>query len=112
LLAALAALTLAQPAHAVSSAQIVQVINAERQANGLPPVREDPALSAGCADYNRYRQMNGSLANAFTLHGEDPSKPGYTAAGNRASHDSLFNAGDRPADSFANGASSMTPRTI
>jgi hypothetical protein len=103
LLTALAALALAAPAHAVSSAQIVNVINAERHANGLPPVREDPALSAGCADYDRYRQMNGSLANAYTLGGEDPSKPGYTAAGNRASRDSLLNAGDRPADSFANG---------
>jgi hypothetical protein len=96
-------LLVAAPASAVSPAQIVNVINAERHANGLPEVREDPALSAGCADYDRYRRMNGSIANAFTPHGEDPSKPGYTAAGSRAARDSLLNAGDRPADSFANG---------
>src|SRR5262249_17053514 len=35
--------------------------------------------------------------------GEEASKPGYTAAGARAAHDSLLNAGDRPADSFAAG---------
>lgn len=88
---------------AVTSAQIVGTINAERHANRLPPVREDPALSAGCAQYDAYRRINGSLENAFTLHGEEPSKPGYTPAGARAARDSLLNAGDRPADSFAAG---------
>lgn len=100
---ALALLGLAGPAHAVTSAQIVSVINAERQANGLPPVREDPALSAGCAAYDQYRSRNGSVQNAFTPGPEDPSKPGYTAAGARAARNSLTNAGDRPADSWANG---------
>jgi hypothetical protein len=100
---AVASSALAPPAGAVTSAQIVQTINAERAANGLPPVREDPALSAGCAQYNSYRRMNGSVDDAFTLGREDPAKPGYTAAGARASRDSLLNAGDRAADSFANG---------
>lgn len=90
-------------ARAVSSPQIVGAINAERRANRLPPVHEDPALSAGCAQYDNYRRINGSLLNAFTLHGEEPSKPGYSPAGARAAHDSLLNAGDRPADSFAAG---------
>jgi hypothetical protein len=103
-IASTVSLLVAAPAEAVSSAQIVQVINAERHANGLPSVREDPALSRGCAEYDNYRRMNGSIDNAFTPRGgEDPSKPGYTAAGARASRDSLVNAGDRPADSFANG---------
>jgi hypothetical protein len=88
---------------AVTSAQIVRVINAERSANHLPPVREDPALSAGCAQYDNYRRINGRLENAFTLHGEEATKTGYTQAGARAARGSIVNAGDRPADSFAAG---------
>ena len=93
----------APPAGAVTPAQIVQVVNAERAANGIPPVREDPALSAGCTQYDNYRRMNGSINNAFTPGREVPSLPGYTAAGAQASRNSLLNAGDRPADSWAAG---------
>jgi hypothetical protein len=93
----------AAPARAMTGPEIVQVINAERRANKLPAVREDPALSAGCAQFDEYRRMNGSLEDAFTLHGEQPGRPGYTSAGARAAHDSLVNAGDRVADSFAAG---------
>jgi hypothetical protein len=96
-------LLLAPPAEAVTSSQIVAVINAERVANGLPQVTEDRALSAGCADYDNYRRINGGFANAFTPGAEKPGMPGYTPAGARASHDSLLNAGDRPGDSWANG---------
>jgi hypothetical protein len=99
----LAAAFAAPAARAVSSAQIVGVINVERAANGLPPVREDTALSAGCAQYDNYRRVNGSLENAFTLHGESPGSPSYTVAGAKAAKDSLVNAGDRFADSFAAG---------
>ena len=81
----------------------MSVINAERHINGLPSVREDPALSAGCAAYDRYRYMNGSVQDGFTPGPEQPGMPGYTAAGARASHDSLLNAGDRPGDTWANG---------
>ena len=93
----------AAPAGAVTSAQIVRVINAERAANGIPPVRESPALSAGCAQYDNYRRMNGSINNAFTPGREVAGMPGYTAAGAQASRNGLFNAGDRPADSWAIG---------
>jgi hypothetical protein len=102
-LVAAASLLIPAPAWGVSSAEIVQVINAERHANGLPPVREDSALSAGCAAEDNYRRMNGSIDDAFTPRGEDPSKPGYSTAGSRAARNSLFNAGDRPGDSFAGG---------
>jgi hypothetical protein len=91
------------PAHAVTSAQIISTINAERKANGIPSVTENAGLSAGCAQYNRYREMNGSLGNAFTPGAEKSSLPGYTAAGARASHDSLLNAGSTPDDTWANG---------
>jgi hypothetical protein len=94
---------LVSPAFALSSAQIVATINAERHANGLPPVREDPSLSAGCAAYDQYRRLNGSVEDGFTPGPEQSSKQGYTAAGARASRDSLLNAGDRPADSWATG---------
>jgi hypothetical protein len=98
-----ASLSSAAPAGAVTSAQIVSVINAERHLNGLPSVREDPGLSAGCAAYDRYRSLNGSAQDGFTPGPEQVGKPGYSKAGARASHDSLLNAGDRPADSWANG---------
>jgi hypothetical protein len=98
-----AALALAPPSHALTGAQIVATINTERVANGLPPVREDPSLSAGCAAYDNYRRLNGSVQNAFTPGPEEPSNPGYSATGARAARDSLLNAGDRPADSWASG---------
>lgn len=98
-----AILICAAPAGAVTSAQIVSVINAERHMNGLPSVREDPTLSAGCAAYDHYRYMNGSVQDGFVPGPEQPGKPGYTTAGARASHDSLLNAGDRSADTWANG---------
>lgn len=91
------------PALAVSASRIVAVVNAERQANGLPRVRESPPLSAGCAQYDNYRRLNGSLEDAFTLHGETPGRPGYTPAGAEAATHSLLNAGDRVADGFAAG---------
>jgi len=96
-------LALGAPARAVISTDIVNVINAERHANGLPLVRLDSALSAGCAVYDNYRRLNGSVNDGFTPGPEQPARPGYTAAGARASHDSLLNAGDRPADSWAGG---------
>jgi hypothetical protein len=96
-------LALAPSASAVTGAQIVSTVNAERHANGLPPVREDPALSAGCADYDNYRRLNGGIQDGFTPGPEDPSMPGYTTAGARAARNSLLNAGDRPADNWATG---------
>jgi uncharacterized protein YkwD len=94
---------LASPARAVSDAQIVGTINAERRANGLPPVREDARLSAGCAAYDNYRRLNGGVEDGFTPGDEQSLKPGYSTSGARASRDSLLNAGDRPADSWSNG---------
>jgi hypothetical protein len=103
-IAALAGLlALASPAWGVGSAQIVAAIDAERHANGLPTVREDPALSAGCADYDNYRRLNGSVLDGFTPGPELASRPGYSAAGARAARDSLLNAGDRTADSWERG---------
>jgi hypothetical protein len=96
-------LVLAPSASASTGAQIVSSIDAERRANGLPAVRQDPGLSAGCADYDNYRRLNGSVQDAFAPGPEEPSKPGYTTAGARAARDSLLNAGDRAADSWSSG---------
>jgi hypothetical protein len=93
----------AVPAQAVTDAAILAAINTERQANGLPLVREDAALSTGCAQYDNYRRLNGSVEDAFTLHGESTGSPGFTPTGAAAASHSLLNAGDRTADSFAAG---------
>lgn len=58
-------------AGAVTAAQIVSAINAERHANGLPPVREDPALSAGCAEYDNYRQLAKITLSSLTIQYPD-----------------------------------------
>lgn len=98
-----ATLMLASPASATTHAQIIGAINAERHANGLPAVREDAEMSAGCADYDNYRVLNGSVQDGFTPGPEEPAKPGYTTIGARAARDSLLNAGDRLTDSWSNG---------
>jgi hypothetical protein len=73
---------------AFNSSQIVRALNAQRAANGIPPVREDGAMAAGCAAYDRYVIRNGlSVADH---HYESPSLPGYTAAGNHAAHTSVL----------------------
>jgi hypothetical protein len=60
-------------------------------------------LSAGCAQYDNYRRLNGGVQDGFTPGPEDRSKPGYTTAGAHAARDSLLNAGDRAVDSWASG---------
>lgn len=105
------ALAMATPvwAQGVSPAQIVAVINQERTANGIPPVTEDPALSAGCAAHDDYERLNGSPSSGYDIRGEDPTKPGYSAAGLQASANSVLAFGNRSStdifanDDFANG---------
>jgi hypothetical protein len=61
----------------VSGRQIVSYVNAQRAAHGFPAdIVEDATLSADCALHNQYGALNDVLA-----HTEDPTKPGYTAAG-------------------------------
>src|SRR5919202_7070953 len=59
-----------------SHAVIVDRFNAERTANGLPPVREDSSYSAKCALHDAYMARNGVLT-----HVEDDRLTGYTAGG-------------------------------
>ncbi len=76
-----AAVVLALPAaaSAATPAHVLQAINAERAANGIPAsVQEAPELSVGCALHNAYRAANGG---AVVGHDEDPGRPGYTVQG-------------------------------
>lgn len=42
-----------------TSAQILAALNRQRAAAGIPPVREEPKLAAGCAAYDEYVVRNG-----------------------------------------------------
>jgi len=76
----------------VSGPDIVQFLNVQRAANGIPaPITHDPVLSDGCAKHDRYGAINGVLT-----HGEDQSKPGYTAEGDQAGKTSVLYAGGAP----------------
>jgi hypothetical protein len=78
LVAALVALGLPAPAHAATSAQIIDTIRAERAADGIPAsLVEDPALSRACAAHNAYMELN---PDAYP-HSETRGAPGYTRAG-------------------------------
>jgi hypothetical protein len=95
LAAAIALGVSATPAWAVSPARIVQIINVERAANGLPPVTESRALSAGNAQLDHYAQRYGSPSSGYFFRSEDPSKSGYTRAGAQAAPNSLLAVGNR-----------------
>ncbi len=72
----------------LSSPQIIAALNTQREANGIPPVREDAQMAAGCAAYDGYVVRNGlSVADE---HFEIPGKPGYTAAGDHAARTSVL----------------------
>ena len=71
----------------VTSQLALQRVNAERISNGLPAVTLSSKWSAGCQAHDHYLQLNGWN----TTHSEDPSKPGYSAAGaSAASHAQLY----------------------
>ena len=66
------------PASAVSDAEAVAMLNAQRARNGIPAnLTVSPALSDGCAKHNAYIALNGG----FLAHSEEPARPGYTAEG-------------------------------
>ncbi|MGE3413610.1 MAG: CAP domain-containing protein [Dehalococcoidia bacterium] len=77
--AALVALVMAGTAGATTSAEALAILNAERVANGLPTLVEEPSWSHGCALHNAYLATNGNYGTAS--HSEVPGAPGYTAEG-------------------------------
>lgn len=82
----------AESAHAaagdLTSAQILAALNRQRAAAGIPPVREDPKLAAGCAAYNEYVVRNG--LQVADQHFENPHLAGYTVAGDHAARTSVL----------------------
>jgi Cysteine-rich secretory protein family len=96
-LAAAAATAAARPAGV--SVSILDALNAERAANGIPAgVRENRGWSAKCADHVAYMAATGSLS-----HTEDPANARYTAGGNWAGEHSVLALGSSwgPSDPFA-----------
>jgi hypothetical protein len=81
LLAALTVLALGVPAAMADqrTAQVLPFLNAERARNGLPAVTQINAYQElGCANHLRYMARN----DGALVHGEKPSRPGYTPEGN------------------------------
>lgn len=77
-------------AAAISSAEIVQRLNQQREANGIPGgVIERADWSADCAKHNYYEAQTRELR-----HSEDPSSPYYSAEGNWAAENSVLASGD------------------
>lgn len=66
----------------------VEMLNEWRALVGVPAVSHDPAQSAGCAAHAEYYRLTHE-----TGHGEDPSKPGYSAAGAKAAATSVLTYG-------------------
>ena len=67
----------------------VEQLNAWRSIVGVAPVRHDPALDAGCRRHASYHRANPTHRG----HREEPSAPGYSAAGDRAARTSVLSYG-------------------
>jgi hypothetical protein len=76
-------------AAAIGGPEIVQRLNQQREANGIPgALGERPDWSADCAKHNYYGAQTGELR-----HSEDPSSPFYSAEGNWAAENSVLAGG-------------------
>jgi hypothetical protein len=79
----------------VSSAEIVHLLSAQREANGIPGgLLERSEWSADCAKHNYYEAQTGEFG-----HSENPSSPYYTAEGDWAARNSVLAYGS----SWSNG---------
>jgi hypothetical protein len=83
LLATVAAATVAHAA--LSPSKIVAQLNKERAALGLPSVRESASKSAACRAHDNYMRRNHILD-----HAEQPGRPGYSKAGDKAARMSVL----------------------
>jgi hypothetical protein len=76
--ALLLALGAAYVAQAASPQEVIDILNRQRAANGIPAgLVEDARLSRACALHNRYLRLN---PDAYP-HSEKPGQPGYTSEG-------------------------------
>lgn len=86
---AIVALAFPASSGAVSSADILQMLNAQRQASGIPgDIVENTDWSSKCYLHNRYDGQNATLT-----HTEDPSNPWYTPGGAWAGANSVLSYG-------------------
>ncbi|MCO5326996.1 MAG: hypothetical protein M9964_08065 [Solirubrobacterales bacterium] len=76
ILVSLALAASAGSAAAVSSSEAVDLLNAQRVSNGIPPMTLSSSLTEGCEAHDQYMELNGGLA-----HGEKPGMTGYSEAG-------------------------------
>jgi hypothetical protein len=82
------------PAEAISGVEIVQRLNAQRQANGLPAeLIERADWSNACAAHDRYEAQTGEFG-----HHENPESPYFTEEGNWAGEHSVLAWGSSWAD--------------
>jgi hypothetical protein len=87
--AALSAAAAAPAASTTGPSAIIDALNAQRAANGIPArVRENAAWSASCAHHAAYMAATKRLT-----HVEDPSTSGYTERGSWAGQNSVLAAG-------------------
>lgn len=78
LAALVAVLCAAGAAQAATPQQVIDVLERQRAANGIPAgLVEDPELSQACAAHNRYLRLN---PDAYP-HSESPGREGYTPEG-------------------------------
>ena len=88
-LAVLSASVARQPQRAAQAApDWLDYINLIRGRANLPPVTEDPALSAGAVKHANYVIVNGQL-----VHAENPAAPGYSPEGDRAGRNGNVHGG-------------------
>jgi hypothetical protein len=88
-LAIFSAMLLPAGAAAISGPEIVQRLNQQREANGIPGgLLERADWSADCAKHNYYGAQTGELR-----HSEDPSSPYYSAEGDWAAENSVLASG-------------------
>lgn len=87
-LTAVAVALTAAHAQAQSPEQTHGMLNAQRQANGIPPAAFDATRANGCERHNYYQSLNG------LGHGQDPSKPGYSPEGTNVAGFEVLSSGE------------------
>jgi hypothetical protein len=91
----------AASAHAVTAQRAIDLLNAQRAANGIPAgIVENPDWSNGCALHNEYLRLNPDEWSS-NPHDERPGRPGYTQAGRQAAQSSVLSSADGYADTGA-----------
>jgi len=82
-------LALTAPARGETAQEAIAGLNAQRAANGIPAgIVEEPEWSRQCELHMNYLKVNRTSG-----HDEDPSKPGYTAAGALGGSSSVLSSG-------------------